>query len=65
MNIYELYGRAQEELSQKDEALQQTIAVLKGVCDGSVDASRLSFHDKGFTLKPVGHQNGHVPQEAA
>lgn len=54
-DIFSAYGQLYMEKQQVLTGLEQTLAVLRGVKDGSLSLNDIEFHDNGFTLKGDDH----------
>jgi len=49
MDIYERYGRKQEQLEKIQESFQMTIELLKALKSGEADINRVEITDKGWS----------------
>jgi len=51
MDIYERYGRKQEELEKRTEAYNMTIELLKALKKGEATLDKVEITEKGWSYK--------------
>lgn len=53
MNIYELYGRLTETHHAEIAQHQKTVALLRSVCQGDIDPTRVRVEGSSWRVEPV------------